>query len=577
MTKNEITTIEVDRLRMWGNARTTIDQGALAELARSMQDSGGALQPPVGYRVTGDAGVEVELLMGERRWRAARMLRDQGAAEFAEIPVIVIPEPSEGQKYKWSFSENAQREDLRPSEAGAWLARMLGLVDGESGLPLWSQCALAEELGKDGAWVSRALALTRAPAAVQKAADAGEVSLEVAAMVGSMPPEMREGAAAEMVTGATGAMSSAAAREWVRTRYRRDLRRAEFDPEEVGLGGRPACSRCEWWGGTRDDVGGTSRTSVCLNPGCFAAKQQASLAGALAGVSEDGASERGSRHEAPGSAGEASEVFLDPGTAAGIWDPHSGGVDGASGWVDLSDRPAPNLLEDGGRPGVVVPSWGTLLEDSGVRRWAALDPMGSVRRLADAGEALRAAAETRWAGIFRPSALSAHLSPEERAAERAATAAGHAAAESELEEGLGVLWDGLKGTNERARLASTALAVAIESGLKDADARLVGAAMGCCTPSVERLMEEVGSLTLDEIEALLLVALVARRLRYGGFGELVAEEGSPLAELCCLAGEFDAGAWARKGRRRQAQAERDARDRAAAERVEEAERALARR
>jgi len=446
------------------------------------------------------------------------------------------------------------------------------LVDEATGLPLWSQASLAEELGKSGQWVSLALTLTRAPAAVRQAADAGDVSLEVASMVGALPPEMREGAAAEMVTGPTGAMSQSAAREWVRAKYRRDLRRAEFAPADVGLAGKPACQRCEWWGGNREDVAGKNRTNVCLNPACFAAKQQAALGAAMSEAV--GATGEGGAGAEGGDVGVVE--FLDAGASASIWDAHSGGVDGASGWVDLTSRPAPNLLEDGGRPGVVVPSWATLLEGSGVREVAALDPMGSVRRLADASEALRAAAESRWAGIFRPSALASHLSPEERAAERAASAAGQAAAEEVLEEGLSTLWDGLKATDERARLTTTALSVAIESGLKDADARLVGAAMGCATPTVARLLEACGDLTLDEMEATLLVALVARRLRYGGFGELVAEDGAPLAELCEIA-DFDAGLWARKGRRRKAQAEKDARDRAAAERVQEAERALARR
>jgi ParB-like chromosome segregation protein Spo0J len=63
---------------MWRNARKTFDQEKLEELATSLLDSGEAHHAPVGFLVTDEPGTEIALVMGERRWRAYRLLRDRG-------------------------------------------------------------------------------------------------------------------------------------------------------------------------------------------------------------------------------------------------------------------------------------------------------------------------------------------------------------------------------------------------------------------------------------------------------------------------------------------------------------------
>jgi hypothetical protein len=191
--------------------------------------------------------------------------------------VRLIERPSKAQLFKWSLAENLQREDLKPSETGEWLSRMLGEVDEDSGVPLWTSRSLAEEIGKPPQWVSLAMTLTRAPETVQRAVDSGECPMETGALVGTLPAALREGAAMEMVHGPMGAMSRDQARAWVGEMYRRDLRKAEFSTDEVGLADRPACTRCEWWGGGRDDVAGKASSTVCLNPACFLEKQKAAV------------------------------------------------------------------------------------------------------------------------------------------------------------------------------------------------------------------------------------------------------------------------------------------------------------
>jgi hypothetical protein len=227
----------------------------------------------VGFLEDPEDGTTVKLFMGERRLRAHRMLRDRGHEQFAMMAVSIRPQPTEAQLHKWSLAENLQRVDLRPSETGEELSRMLGMEDEMSGQSLWTMRSLAEEIGKPVSWVSLAMMLVKAPDSVRSAVDEGDCAMEVGALVGILPAALREGAAAEMVHGPMGPMKRDQARVWVGERYRRDLRKAEFSVEESGLAGKPACVRCEWWGGGRTDVEGRNASTVCLNPACFLEKQ----------------------------------------------------------------------------------------------------------------------------------------------------------------------------------------------------------------------------------------------------------------------------------------------------------------
>jgi hypothetical protein len=531
--------VPLDAIRVWRNARTTFDQGALRELANSLADSGGVLHYPVGWAVADDPGTEVELLLGERRLRAYRMLRDEGRAGFERLPVRLVERPSEAVARKWSLVENVQREELRPSEAGVWLAEMLEMT-GDSGRPVWSVESLAEEIGKPRLWVLQAMALGRCEAAVRAAVDEGRCSLEVGAAVGGLPAELREGAAAEMVLGPMGAMSAAQARDWLRANYRRDLRRAVFEVEKAGLAGRPACLRCEWWGGNRDDVGGRHRESVCLNPGCFAAKQGAEVA-ARAAAEGGSVSVSGERPE--------------------LWEGHSGRLAPDAGYVELSERPPAGWLEVG--EGAMLPTWREMLRDEGVAVEVVLDGQGEPRELVAVGEALRAAAGSRWGSLFRAAALAEWMSPEERASVRAARAAGEREGLRALGEALAELqggwWESARSGEGLAEVLRAALEVVATTGLKREDVGLLASAVGAEPGTTEGLLawSRGTEVSARELAAALAAALAVRRVRYEGL-ELL-EEGGALCALGQVCGR-NVREWVRRVRKRRAGAEAAARD-----------------
>jgi ParB family chromosome partitioning protein len=84
--------------------RRRFDEDALAALSDSIRQHG-VLQPVVVRR----AGERYELLVGERRWRAARK------AGLAAIPAVVADSPDRD-RLELALIENVQRRDLNPIE-----------------------------------------------------------------------------------------------------------------------------------------------------------------------------------------------------------------------------------------------------------------------------------------------------------------------------------------------------------------------------------------------------------------------------------------------------------------------------
>ena len=98
------------------NARKTFEPEALKELAQSISVHG--LIQPITVRRKGEKGKHYEIICGERRFRACRMLN------MKEIPAIVR-EVTDEQAYDLSITENLQREDVPPMEAAEAYKRLI--------------------------------------------------------------------------------------------------------------------------------------------------------------------------------------------------------------------------------------------------------------------------------------------------------------------------------------------------------------------------------------------------------------------------------------------------------------------
>ena len=138
--------------------RTVFDESALNELISSIKEIG-ILQPPVVRRTSGG---KYELIMGERRFRAAK------AAGLKTIPVIIRQTP-DNELLREALIENIHRSQLNPLEEGAAYAQLLTDFN-------CTHEELATKLGRSRPLISNTMRLLNLPATVQRKVAAGVIS-----------------------------------------------------------------------------------------------------------------------------------------------------------------------------------------------------------------------------------------------------------------------------------------------------------------------------------------------------------------------------------------------------------------
>jgi ParB family chromosome partitioning protein len=138
--------------------RTVFDESALNELIASIKEIG-ILQPPVVRRTSGG---KYELIMGERRFRAAK------AAGLKTIPVIIRQTP-DNELLREALIENIHRSQLNPLEEGAAYAQLLTDFN-------CTHEELATKLGRSRPLISNTMRLLNLPASVQRKVAAGVIS-----------------------------------------------------------------------------------------------------------------------------------------------------------------------------------------------------------------------------------------------------------------------------------------------------------------------------------------------------------------------------------------------------------------
>ena len=144
--------VPVDRLTPGPfQPRREFDEIGLAELADSLRTRG-ILQPLL-VRPSQEGGDALEIVAGERRWRAAQM------AGLHEVPCLVR-DLSDGETLEVALVENLQREDLNPMEEAEGYRRLM--EEFEHG-----QEALAEVVGKSRSHVANMLRLLHLPTGVR--------------------------------------------------------------------------------------------------------------------------------------------------------------------------------------------------------------------------------------------------------------------------------------------------------------------------------------------------------------------------------------------------------------------------
>lgn len=150
------------------NPRTVFDEDALGELAHSMREFG-LLQPIVVREVSGG----YELVMGERRWRAAQQ------AGLTAIPAI-IRRTEDAALLRDALLENIHRANLNPLEEAAAYQQLLQEFD-------VTQEELAVRIGRSRPVISNTIRLLKLPLPVQRRVAAGVLSAGHARALLSLP------------------------------------------------------------------------------------------------------------------------------------------------------------------------------------------------------------------------------------------------------------------------------------------------------------------------------------------------------------------------------------------------------
>ena len=137
--------------------RNVFDPDALQELVSSIKEIG-ILQPPVVRK----SGARYELIMGERRLRAAKI------AGLKRIPVIIRQTPN-NELLREALIENIHRSQLNALEEGAAYAQLLNDFN-------CTHEELASKLGRSRTVITNTMRLLNLPTSVQQKVAAGTIS-----------------------------------------------------------------------------------------------------------------------------------------------------------------------------------------------------------------------------------------------------------------------------------------------------------------------------------------------------------------------------------------------------------------
>jgi len=154
-----VTNIPVEKIKTNKyQPREEFSEEALKDLANSIKEKG-VLQPIIVRSIGG----EYELIAGERRLRAAKLLN------LKEIPAI-IRDVSDIDSLELSIIENIQREDLNPIDQAKAYKKLLDEFN-------MTQESISSAIGKDRATVANILRLLKLPQKIQEHVSRGTISM----------------------------------------------------------------------------------------------------------------------------------------------------------------------------------------------------------------------------------------------------------------------------------------------------------------------------------------------------------------------------------------------------------------
>ncbi|WP_312993341.1 ParB/RepB/Spo0J family partition protein [Achromobacter animicus] len=259
------------------NPRKRFDQEALQELAGSLRKHG-ILQPILCRAHPSEPG-KLELIAGERRWRAA------GIAKLTHVPVRIIA-VDDLEMLELQVIENLQRQDLHPiEEAESYEALLAANKDN----PEYGVNEMALRLKKSRAYIYARLKLCDLQPEARTAFYEDQLTASVALLVARIPVrelqlkalhEVTTGETEEYYSGDEGPMSARRAAEHIQDNYMLELKRAVFPIAQADLlPTAGSCTSCIKRTGAQPELfSDVESADVCTDPSCFDQKKQAHVA-----------------------------------------------------------------------------------------------------------------------------------------------------------------------------------------------------------------------------------------------------------------------------------------------------------
>jgi len=259
------------------NPRKAFDEEQLNELAESIRKHG-VLQAPIVREITPEVNgfddasgaanvVEYELVVGERRWRAAKL------AGLKMIPVS-IRTLSDQEVAEMQIIENNQRADVTPLEE----------ADALAGLGKWLPVEeIAAKLGRPEAFVRRRLLLTKLVPELRELLESDRIGVVSAETLGRLSEELQHELAAGELN-RDQRFYDEVLKTWntreVQSIIQRSTRRLDAAPWkdlDALIGEHPACNGCPHRSIAQPDLfeGYAQSLDNCLNKPCWDAKTRA--------------------------------------------------------------------------------------------------------------------------------------------------------------------------------------------------------------------------------------------------------------------------------------------------------------
>lgn len=189
-----VETFPASHYRRYPTNRTP-DAEAVKNMSESIREVG-VLQPIIARTIPGDT--EIEILAGETRWLGC-------SAIDPEYPVpCFLRNVDDKEAAKIHAIENFQRKDLNPFEEGREIKHMLDCG--------WEMKEIAAHLGKGENWLYKRMSLLRMPEEGKTALMEGNLSLQTAYRILSLPEEKQK-EAVKAVTEPVHAASALSERE----------------------------------------------------------------------------------------------------------------------------------------------------------------------------------------------------------------------------------------------------------------------------------------------------------------------------------------------------------------------------